>query len=281
MSSHAPIVILSPHCDDAPLSCWSVLTSNADVRVVNFFTGAPEPGVPVPYGEELTGSGDPAARARERAEEDAQALAVAGRRGLNLDLLEYAHWLEAHERRPLRPLRTALHLLLGRDPERGRLKEVAARGAAIDRHSHVYAPAGLGAHPDHVLVRDFACGLLREGVTVSFYADQPYCYVYGWPHWVLGEDRDPYMDVALDWRRQLEEAPLDFDRLQARPVRLDDAGWQEKLRALRLYRSQFAALEGGPNRRLSNPELTGWEVFWDAAPAQGRQHADAAARIGV
>ena len=272
-----PTVILSPHFDDAVISCWSVLASHPQVEVVNFFGGTPPEGAAIPYGEEITGCRDAVERARQRAEEDAQALALAGCRGRNLDLLEYPHWLAEYERRPLRRTRTALNLLLKRGPESGRLKEVLAHAAAIPRDAHLYAPAGLGHHPDHVLVRDFACRLMADGADVSFYADQPYCYAYGWPDWVSGAEPDPGLDVNLDWSRQLEPAPVDFGRLEDRAVRLEPSQWEEKIRALRCYRTQFAALEGGANRRVSNPELTGFEVFWDAPPQRAGHGAEAAA----
>lgn len=35
-----------------------------------------------------------------------------------------------------------------------------------------------------------------------------------------------------------------------------------KLDALRCYRSQFAALDGGTVRRISNPAVLGFEVRW-------------------
>jgi LmbE family N-acetylglucosaminyl deacetylase len=126
----------------------------------------------------------------------------------------------------------------------------------VDRGAHVYAPAAIGGHPDHELVRDFARELLRDGAAVSLYADQPYCYAYGWPHWVTGAEMDPHVDVDRFWGSEL-------DRAAARVQRLDDARWERKLRAARLYRTQFPVLEAGANRRISNRDLSGLEVFWD------------------
>ena len=40
----APVVILSPHLDDAVLCCWHVLSGPADVRVINLFAGLPARG---------------------------------------------------------------------------------------------------------------------------------------------------------------------------------------------------------------------------------------------
>jgi LmbE family N-acetylglucosaminyl deacetylase len=246
----AAVVVLSPHFDDAVLSCWSVLTRSGGVVVVNIFTGVP-PGAALHEGELLTGARDAVERARERADEDRAALALAAARPRNLDLPEDLH--AAGVRRLAR--------LWRRD---ARLREVMdATVPHLEEGSHIYVPAALGSHPDHVLVRELGCRLAREGARVSFYADQPYCYAYGWPHWVTGDPPDRFLDVDREWRRYLDGASIGFDELSIEVVPLGDAH-EHKLRALRLYRSQFAVLEGGANRRVSNPALTGWEVFWHA-----------------
>jgi LmbE family N-acetylglucosaminyl deacetylase len=250
---YSSVVIMSPHFDDAVLSCWSVLTGSHQVEVVNVFTGPRGPETGLHEGELLTGVNDSVAHARERANEDRAALASVGARPHNLDLLEYPPSLAGRRLAPRR-----------RNRHKHRLRElVEASAQHVDREAHVYVPAALGGHPDHELVREFGCRLVREGARVSFYADQPYCYVYGWPHWVVGEARDPYLDVDGDWRRYLDTASVSFKELRVDVVRLAGAH-EQKLRALRLYRTQFPVLEGGANHRVSNSELTGWEVFWHA-----------------
>jgi LmbE family N-acetylglucosaminyl deacetylase len=247
------VVILSPHFDDAVLSCWSVLTGPAEVEVLNVFTGAPARPTDLTEAELLTGADDALARARERADEDRAALALAGVQARNVGLLDHLHWMASR-----RSARTRWPTI-GR---RHRLREVLEASVPhIDRGAHLYVPAALGGHPDHELVRELGCRLLREGGRVSFYADQPYCYVYGWPHWVVGDGPDPYLDLERDWRRYLDTAGVSFADLRPEAVRLGDAH-ERKLEAMRVYRTQFAVLEGGANRRLSNPELTGWELFW-------------------
>jgi hypothetical protein len=39
-----PIAILSPHPDDAVLSCWHLLSDPGEARVINVFAGIPPPG---------------------------------------------------------------------------------------------------------------------------------------------------------------------------------------------------------------------------------------------
>ena len=225
------IVILSPHFDDAVLSCWSVLSGSRPVEVLNVFT-----------------RGD---RGSERAAEDRAALGLVGARSRNLELPEYPDWMAGAKAARWRQVAR-------------RLRDVMEASAPhIPGEAHVYAPAALGANPDHELVRELGCRLLRDGARVSFYADQPYCYAYGWPHWVIGEAPDPHLDLERYWRLQLETASVSFADLDVDVVRLDRAH-DAKVRALRLYQSQFAALEAGANRRVTNPELTGLEVFWHA-----------------
>ena len=82
------VAVLSPHFDDAVLSCWHVLSAPGPVVVVNVFAGAPPSGWPLGWWDQRTGATDSAARAREREREDDAALGVAGRSPINLDLLE-------------------------------------------------------------------------------------------------------------------------------------------------------------------------------------------------
>src|SRR6516164_1263685 len=81
-------VILSPHFDDAVLSCWQVLEAGGDVTVVNVFTASPPAGRPVPWWDRLTGARDSIARMAERRAEDRAALALAGCESLSLGLLD-------------------------------------------------------------------------------------------------------------------------------------------------------------------------------------------------
>jgi hypothetical protein len=238
----APALLLSPHLDDAVLDCWSVLTDPAELRVANVFAGAPRPGA-VAYFDRLAGASDSAAHVGHRIAEDCEALALAGRRPLNLDFLA-------------RPYRR------GR-PEPSFAKVDAVLAAHTGAAATVYAPAALGEpHPDHEFVRDYALGLARGDLPVRLYADLPYCAVYGWPAWVTEQQPDPHLDVDSYWNGSTGAAASILTRPRATVVRLAREPAAAKLAAMRAYR-EFAVLDRGPVAQLSNPAIHGYEVFWD------------------
>src|SRR5437588_422608 len=125
-----PVLVLSPHLDDAVLSCWSVLSASGAVEVVNLFTGVPPEGT-IALPDRITGAEDSSTQMRLRIEEDRRALAVAGREPRNLMFMEVGY----RRRAP------ALRRLLGSVRE------------TVPAVSAVWAPAGLGGNPDHRLAR--------------------------------------------------------------------------------------------------------------------------------
>ena len=212
-----PSLLLSPHLDDAVLDCWSVLSGDAPPRVVNVFAGIPTTGAPVPLWDRVTGAGDSAARVRVRIQEDARALARAGLQPTNLALLD------AQYRRPGNPL------------EPGEID--GALAAEMDGASaHVLAPAAIGGHPDHVLVRRYARLLLQAGFAVTLYADLPYCLLHGWPSWVDGREPDERRDIDAFWSSFLDAVSELGPLRSARVVRLDDERAAAKLAAMRSTR---------------------------------------------
>jgi LmbE family N-acetylglucosaminyl deacetylase len=239
----APMVILSPHLDDAVLSAWSVLTGPEDVVVLNVFAGVPEDGVP-PRWDRVVRARDSRELVRERIAEDEEALAVAGRKPVNLSLLDGQY----------------------RDGDPSDLD--AAVTAAVPTASSLHAPAAIRGHRDHELVRDVALELgAHAGIPVALYADLPYAIYFGWPAWVTGEEPDPRLDPEVDWEVALASAPVDRDQLVPSVVRLDDRTVAEKRRAVRAYRSQFAALNRGPLGALDHPRVLPFEVSWSVGRA--------------
>jgi LmbE family N-acetylglucosaminyl deacetylase len=126
----------------------------------------------------------------------------------------------------------------------------------------VLAPGTLGGlHADHALVRRYAVALAQRGTPVELYADLPYCARHGWPAWVTGE-AVAHVDVDAYWEPSLAGLPLAG---APRAVRLSPEDAQEKLAAMRCYRTQLPALDG-PTGEVSAPEVHRFEVFWPLGP---------------
>ena len=176
--------ILSPHFDDAVLSCWQLLDGSAEVMVVNVFTAAPPAGTLPPWWDLETGATDPVERMRERREEDAAALALAETPSVEVGLLDNQY----------RRVQLRVH-------------EVVQRiSMELQPQAIVHAPGVFDGHPDHVLVVDAAVELARVGWPVVLYADLPHASARGWPAWLSGESSALAREIGADWDRVLCEA---------------------------------------------------------------------------
>jgi hypothetical protein len=136
--------VLSPHYDDAVLSCYNLLEGAV---VIDVFTRAHES---LSAWDRLTGATDPRARMLERKQEEAGVMRWLG---LKYHELDYSRANFSQES-------------LLADLER-----------IIPPGSRIYLPAGIGSHPSHTLTRDVA--LLLTGRELNLYADMPYAYQYG------------------------------------------------------------------------------------------------------
>jgi LmbE family N-acetylglucosaminyl deacetylase len=253
----APVLVLSPHLDDAVLSAWMLLRSDGPVTVATAFAGVPAEGTTGAF-DPIFGTTDSAALVHGRRAEDREALAAAGRTPLHLDLLDAQYRDD-----PERPARLVADVVAPR--------VVAALREVVRSAASIAVPAGIGGHVDHLAVRTAGAALaLSAGIPLTLYADLPYATNMGWPSWMTGEAADPHLvpdaawTSALDGFRRLSTAGA-FQDLTALVHRLDDAEMARKLGALRAYRSQFAALEGGPHQRISNPAILGFELHWQAS----------------
>lgn len=224
-------VILSPHLDDAVLSCWHLLCGPGDVRVINVFAGSPPPGSGASWWDRVTGSTDSVARMAERRAEDLEALAVAGRSATDLEFLDEQY-----------------------EPRGQSLGEIVSRlRDLIDSDEVVYAPAALGEHADHEQVRAAALELAASGQPVRLYADHPHAVRAGWPAWINGTTAAPAPGVAEHWDLRLAEVGLLRPRADVHHL---EAGERErKLRAVSAYRTQLDGL------RATFGEMEGFPAF--------------------
>jgi LmbE family N-acetylglucosaminyl deacetylase len=235
-----PAVILSPHLDDAVLSCWHLLAQPGEAVVINVFAGVPTELRTPAWWDEYTGTSDSAERVRERIQEDCRALAGAGRTAVNLGFLDEQY---RPEEQPLTPLTEQIERLL----------EPGVR---------IYAPAAFANHADHALVRAAALQLRAAGFDVSLYADLPHATVRGWPVWVSGRDGPVSKDLAgALWDRVLATT----EAMAPTVHHLDAAAHAEKLIAVGMYGTQLQGLEELAGRPLGDPEVLGREVIWPTA----------------
>jgi hypothetical protein len=281
---HARTVVCSPHFDDAVLNCWSVLDRDESCAVVNVFTGAPGGGFTSWY-DQLSGASSSAAHMHQRAIEDRDALSVAGKRPIDLGMLEAQYRLRQSPSlhtmfRRVPPLRFVMlrlpflrpALYTTPTPDAGQLAERIVQ--AVPDASSLCVPAGIGGHRDHLLVREAGAVLSSRGMTVRLYADMPYAVRYGWPAWVGAPEGERKNDRASGfWARELEALrPQVGDPVQrARVVRLTPHERARKKAAVRRYATQVGSLNAGRTRgRLDEESTFEYEVYWELPPQTGR-----------
>ena len=183
------VVVLSPHLDDAVLSCGALLTwaaSRTSVTVVTFFTE----GGQAPYTTSArrylrqSGGRDADAVFSRRRDQDRAALEPLGITCVHAGLTEalFRRRAGADRSRPARLLPELAHIYPTRRAHvtRGRIAaadvgtlreareiihDVAGSGLNL-----VLAPLGVGSHVDHILVRTAA---QRSGAPLAYYRDAP------------------------------------------------------------------------------------------------------------
>lgn len=228
-------IYLSPHFDDAVLSCGGQISllarAGEPVVVATVFGGKPNPEQLSPFAAAIHArphaGADPVANRRR---EDQRALAVLGAVGRPGDYLDCLYrqdesgtrWLYASEEALFGPISST---------ERGLAYELAQAFASLapePGRCRLYAPLALGNHVDHQHVNRAALHLQRAGYVVRYYEDYPY---------IIREE------TALQARlgKRLE-------RWQAEVIALDKEAMRVKVEAVSAYRSQLGVLFGSGGR---------------------------------
>lgn len=219
-----PYLILSPHSDDAVLSCGASMAlwqqQGESVVVFTIFDGTITPPWST-YTDELVAKwGNPPDIGRLRRAEDEAALAKLGAANLA------AHLLEAHYRRSNDGvwLYTSYDALFGEvHPADDTLATAVLAQLTANfepRHYTVVSPLAIGRHVDHQLTFEAAKRLVRAGHDVMFFEDYPYAAI-----------------SSSYWDRMNELSGLE-------PVLIagDSRTMMTKIEALSYYRSQIPAL---------------------------------------
>jgi LmbE family N-acetylglucosaminyl deacetylase len=197
-----PLVVVSPHCDDAVLGCGELLAGHPGAEVVTVFAASPPSNAPLTPWDEAAGfqAGDAVMEARR--EEDRAALALLG---------AVAVWLEFRDAQ------------YGPSPAP---EDVARVLETVLRHARtVFIPLGL-VHPDHQLTHAASLLVLRRRPDLEWFAYEDAIY------------RRAARDLVGERIRELAAAGL--APTPAAPA-LTSAAARKRV-AIECYRSQLRAL---------------------------------------
>jgi LmbE family N-acetylglucosaminyl deacetylase len=234
-------VYLSPHLDDAVMSCGGIIhrqiSSGDQVLAITIFSGNHQGGELSPFAlVQHSYWGNPPHPMLLRRAEDAAALALLGADVQHLDYPDAVYraapdgkWIYTDEE----ALWQAVSLA---DPLAGEGSQALAdRLDALlspADQTVVYVPLGVGRHVDHQIVHAAARRLLQRGYRLAFYEDVPYAMTPG--------------------ATELAVTAAGADEWKAEAVPLDPEDLAAKVSALSYYRSQMYVLFGGienmPNR---------------------------------
>jgi LmbE family N-acetylglucosaminyl deacetylase len=225
-----PLLVVSPHFDDAALSCAALVERREPADVLTVFGGRPDPPVRADW-DVRCGFLDSDEAIAARTAEDRAAFASTSHRVGTLPLLQ------------------SIYLSAERPPaDAAALAEAVRSWAAATPHGTVALPAGAGApwgrravygrlrrrlsrdstglppHPEHLLVRDVAVRALAEHprVTPVLYEEMPYSFG--------GRADDSVAAVARAADRSAALLTLRVDR-------------EAKAERIRAYRSQLWSLQ--------------------------------------
>ncbi len=223
-------VFLSPHYDDAALSCGGLIYQlkqrGESVLIITVMGGdPPQPPPDTPIVRDLhqrwQAGDDPVATRRQ---EDAAAAVILGAHTGIFNFPDCVYRVSA-EGVALYPTEESLWGKV--HPDDPALNALMAMGdwPLNVPPKVIYAPLGVGDHVDHKLVRNWGIWLSKQGRTVKFYAEYPYTA------------RNPQaLEQALAaFKMALPPVPL-----QPESVQLHDEDVTAKLRAIAAYQSQIS-----------------------------------------
>lgn len=270
MSDYYAHVYLSPHLDDAVLSCGGLIRQQVRAGrrplVITLFAGQPPGDVDLSaFAQSLHARwGHPEGLIAARWAEDQAALAMLGADYLRLNYADCIYrgrrqagrtessddpgWYYASEEALFGPVHPAEHGLP--DELAATLNELVPFGDGLT----LYAPLTVGNHVDHQLTCAAALTLRAQGWQVRFYEDYPYA-----------RNQDA-LSAAL--------ATLGVEPGQSRLIPLSEDDLAAKVRAIACYQSQLQVLFGGMEAMAGlvrdHISVVGGERLWwlDHAHAQ-------------
>jgi LmbE family N-acetylglucosaminyl deacetylase len=182
-----PVLVVSPHLDDAMLSCAALFQRSRPAAVLTVFAGRPRPPVSGEW-DRLCGFADSDEAAAVRRAEDRAAFAGLAVEPVYLPLIDAQYTRGAQrseeERNVVREavadwLTWHASAFVALPAGCGRTRRSWTQrmlGSVVRRTGRLKAPEGPAAHRDHVFVRDVCLGLLAEQARARalLYEEVPY-----------------------------------------------------------------------------------------------------------
>lgn len=182
------VVFVSPHLDDAVLSCGALLAYLARICPVNVLTVFSSAAPPAKWGLaarktlRVSGAADAEALYEERRAEDIEVLKEVGASWTHLGLTDAL--FRRVGKTPTGTNRTgrAAYPTFRLDAARGRIASsdaglaaevggIVREVAALHKAAVVFGPLGVGMHVDHLITRN---AVVASGVDAVYYSDFPY-----------------------------------------------------------------------------------------------------------
>ncbi|MFL9912165.1 PIG-L family deacetylase [Paraburkholderia fungorum] len=239
MNSSVRLLVVSPHLDDAVLSCGLFLAGHSNAVVCTIFTAPPEANMTTDWDRD-SGFTDAFEAMRARKSEDARALSTLGASPIHLPFCD-AQYLSS--------------------PSHAALVAALKKTFVELEPATLLMPLGL-FHSDHVMVADACLASMRsfENMSVLAYEDVPYRKIPG-----ILQDR---LSVLLE--RGFIADPADITS-----VKTDARHHQLKQTAINSYQSQLRAFGPDAQASLDSPERY-WRLLdiagHDTARAQDDGH---------
>jgi LmbE family N-acetylglucosaminyl deacetylase len=236
-------IFLSPHLDDAVLSCggmiYQLTQARQPVQVISIFAGDPPPGPLAPFAHSLHDRW--AGTVADRRAEDIASVTILGADAIHWPYPDAVYRRDPHTGTALYDSEGAIFGEVA-PADAHTLASIAERLKAIDPAAKVYVPLTAGRHVDHQIVRAAAEALGREWV---YYEDFPYVETPAKLDAVL---RDPA------WRPEV--------------IALSDEAIRIKAHAIVAHRSQLSTFFAGEEEVAQRIRAYANRVGGQARPAE-------------
>jgi LmbE family N-acetylglucosaminyl deacetylase len=245
--SHFDAIFLSPHLDDAALSCGGTIhrltSSGQRVLVVTVMAGDASSAVLSPFAESLhqrwqLKSGD----LTDRRQEDIDACTVLKAQWLHWDIPDCIYRVDSTGKRPLYDSEESLFSEVN-PLETDLINRIVHLMTALPDTEKIFIPLGMGHHVDHQLTR-IAAEQWKKPSSFAYYEEYPYAESSVAAHVPL--------ELTASWQSEV--------------ISLEQADIVVKTQAIACYKSQLSTFYDGQEDMIDSVTRyvtsVGGERFW-------------------